>query len=226
MIVGACVPARDEVHTSFAFDFAKMVGRDSRHRCSKEGNGLKLYTMAGTLIFDQREKLVDAALAEGCDAVLFIDSDMRFPSDTIDILLSRDVPIVGVNAVTRRKPTLPTALNLHVEKNDEGKIIRHAWHKIDSMGKEGIEPVTAVGFGVVMIRREVFEKVPKPWFDVGWGAKGIIGEDVHFCIKALDAGIQTYVDHSLSKHIGHIGTYEYRWEDVEEGAIEARNKGK
>ena len=226
MIVGACVPARDEVHTSFAFDFAKMVGRDSRHRCSKEGNGLKLYTMAGTLIFDQREKLVDAALAEGCDAVLFIDSDMRFPADTIDILLSRDVPIVGVNAVTRRKPTLPTALNLHVEKNDEGKIIHHAWHKIDSMDKEGIEPVTAVGFGVVMIRKEVFEKVPKPWFDVGWGSKGIIGEDVHFCIKALDAGIQTYVDHSLSKHIGHIGTYEYRWDDVEEGAIEAHNNGK
>jgi hypothetical protein len=106
MIVGVCVPARDEVHTAFAFDFAKMVGRDSKHRCSKEGNGLKLYTMAGTLIFDQREKLVDAALAEGCEAILFIDSDMRFPADIIDVLLSRDVPIVGVNAVTRRKPTI------------------------------------------------------------------------------------------------------------------------
>jgi hypothetical protein len=110
MIVGACVPARDEVHTAFAFDFAKMVGRDSRHRCSKEGNGLKLYTMAGTLIFDQREKLVDAALAEGCEAILFIDSDMRFPADIIDVLLSREVPIVGVNAVTRRKPTLSVML--------------------------------------------------------------------------------------------------------------------
>jgi GT2 family glycosyltransferase len=181
--------------------------------------------MAGTLIFDQREKLVDNALADGCDVILFIDSDMRFPSDTIDILLSREVPIIGVNAVTRRKPTLPTALNLHVEKDEEGKITSHAWHKVDSSDKEGIEPVTAVGGGVVMIRKEVFNAIKKPWFDVGWGSKGIIGEDVHFCIKALDNGFQTYVDHSLSKHIGHIGTYEYRWDDVEEGAVERHNNG-
>jgi len=193
--VGVCVPARDEVHTGFAFDFAKMVGRDSKFRCGTSEHGLKLYTMAGTLIFDQREKLVEAALADGCDVILFIDSDMRFPSDTIDILLSRDVPIVGVNAVTRRKPTLPTALNLEVEKDENGKIINHAWHKIDSKDKEG-------------------------------GSKGIIGEDVHFCVKALDNGFQTYVDHSLSKHIGHIGTYEYRWEDVEDGAVERHNSGK
>ncbi len=25
-VVGVCVPARDEVHTGFAFDFARMVG--------------------------------------------------------------------------------------------------------------------------------------------------------------------------------------------------------
>ena len=53
-----------------------------------------------------------------------------------------------------------------------------------------------------------------------------IGEDVHFCVKALDCGFQTYVDHSLSMHIGHIGTYEYRWEDVEDGAVERHNSGK
>jgi hypothetical protein len=224
--VGVCVPARDEVHTGFAFDFAKMVGRDSKFRCGTSEHGLKLYTMAGTLIFDQREKLVEAALADGCDVILFIDSDMRFPSDTIDILLSRDVPIVGVNAVTRRKPTLPTALNLEVEKDENGKIINHAWHKIDSKDKEGIEPCTAVGGGVVMIHKDVFKAIKKPWYDVGWGSKGIIGEDVHFCVKALDNGFQTYVDHSLSKHIGHIGTYEYRWEDVEDGAVERHNSGK
>ena len=29
--VGVCVPARDEVHTGFAFDFAKMVGYDVKY---------------------------------------------------------------------------------------------------------------------------------------------------------------------------------------------------
>lgn len=224
--VGVCVPCRDEVHTGFAFDFARMVGHDVKHRCKDDINGLKLYTMAGTLIFDQREGLVKAALAEGCDAILFIDSDMRFPPDMISILLSREVPIVGVNAVTRRKPTLSTALNLELNKDDDGKITSHKWLKIDSRGKDYVEPVTAVGFGAALIRREVFDGMPNPWFDVGWGSRGIIGEDVHFCLKALDHGFQTYVDHGLSKYIGHIGTYEYRWDDVLPTAIEDHNNGK
>jgi hypothetical protein len=224
--VGVCVPARDEVHTAFAFDFAKMVGYDVKFRCNDD-NGLKLYTMAGTLIFDQREGLVKEALSEGCDAVLFIDSDMRFPKNIISVMLSRDVPILGVNAVTRRKPVLSTALNLELENDDEsGEIKKHRWLKVDSRGKQGIEQVTAVGFGVTLIRREVFEKLKTPWFDAQWSPRGIIGEDVYFCLKALDEGIPTYVDHDLSKYIGHIGTHEYRWEDVGETAIEDHNAGK
>ncbi len=38
-VVGVCVPARDMVHTGFAFDFARMVGHDVKHRCNDENNG-------------------------------------------------------------------------------------------------------------------------------------------------------------------------------------------
>ncbi len=54
MRVGVCVPARDEVHTAFAFDFAKMAAHDASVRCKDGKGGLSLYTMPGTLIFDQR----------------------------------------------------------------------------------------------------------------------------------------------------------------------------
>ena len=226
-VVGVCVPARDEVHTGFAFDFARMVGHDVKHRCKDDTNGLKLYTMAGTLIFDQREGLVKAALSEGCTHVLFIDSDMRFPPDIISILLSRELPIVGVNAVTRRKPVLSTALNLELTKDDEtGEIKKTRWLKVDSRGKEGCEQVTAIGFGATLIAREVFEKLKTPWFSAEWSPRGIIGEDIYFCLKALDEGIPTFVDHDLSRYIGHIGTHEFRWEHVGETAIEDHNNGK
>lgn len=210
MKVAVCVPCRDEVMTGFAFDFAKMCAYDASVRCKDSNGGLMLYTMPGTLIFDQRQKLAQIALDEGADVVLFIDSDMRFPKDTISILLSREVPVVGVNAVTRRKPVLPCALNLKMDKDNNPR-----WVKVDSRGKQGLEQVTAVGFGVTMIRREVFEKLSLPWFDAGWGNSGVIGEDVHFCAKAHDAGIPVFVDHDLSMHIKHIGTYEYGWEDLD-----------
>jgi GT2 family glycosyltransferase len=191
-----------------------MAAHDASVRCKDGNGGLSLYTMPGTLIFDQREKLAQVALKEGCDAILYIDSDMRFPPDLITIMLSREVGILGVNAVTRRKPCMPTT-KLLVKSEDE-KGIRHHWSNVDSRGKEGIEKVTAVGFGAVMIRREVFEKVPQAWFDAGWGPTGVVGEDVHFCVKAGDNGFDTFVDHELSMHIKHIGTYEYGWDDFEQ----------
>jgi len=83
-----------------------------------------------------------------------------------------------------------------------------------SKGKTGLEQVTAVGCGVMMVKREVFENTPKPWF---WfhqipGEK-LLGEDVYFCVKAFDAGYETYLDHDLSQQIGHVGSYTFSWID-------------
>jgi hypothetical protein len=42
-----------------------------------------------------------------------------------------------------------------------------------------------------------------------------LGEDIYFCIKAKDAGFDTWVDHDLSKGIKHIGQYVYGWHNIE-----------
>lgn len=205
MKIAICVPCRDSVMSGFCFDLAKLVGYHSRN--SKDE--IMIYQMPGTLIFHQREKLANEALDDGADAILWIDSDMRFPSDTLERLLSHNVPICGVNATTRREPIMPTALNLEVKED------KPFFTKVETRGKDCVEEVSAVGFGVTLTRREVFEKMPQPWFDILWtDGGGIIGEDVHFCIKAQDYGIKTYVDHVLSPYIRHIGTKEYSWDDV------------
>ena len=208
MKIAICVPCRDSVMSGFAFDLANMVGYTARNTDHK----ITLLQMPGTLIFTQREMLANDALADGAEAILWIDSDMRFPANTLEVMLSRKVPILGVNATTRRAPILPTALNLEMEK--DSAVLR----KVESRGKQGIEKVTAVGFGVTLVRSQVFREIPKPWFNIIWKDDGdIIGEDVHFCVKALDCGIETYVDHDLSPLIKHIGTKEYGWDDVKHG---------
>lgn len=208
MKVAICVPCRDSVMSGFCFDLAKLIGYHSR----ATDDEIIILQMPGTLIFSQRESLADQALADGAEAILWIDSDMRFPANTLEVMLSRKVPILGVNATTRRAPILPTALNLEMEK--DSAVLR----KVESRGKQGIEQVTAVGFGVTLVKSQVFKEIPKPWFNIIWKDDGdIIGEDVHFCVKALDYGIETYVDHDLSPLIKHIGTKEYGWDDVKHG---------
>lgn len=205
MKIAICVPCRDSVMSGFCFDLAKLVGYHSRNTKDE----IQIYQMPGTLIFHQREKLAETAIEGGTDAILWIDSDMRFPSDTLERLLSHNVSICGVNATTRREPIMPTALDLEVQDGNP------LFKKVESRGKDYVEEVAAVGFGVTLTRREVFEKIPQPWFDILWSDGGsIIGEDVHFCIKAQDYGIKTYVDHVLSPLIKHIGTKEYSWDDV------------
>lgn len=191
-----------------AFDLAVMCGYDSRFRNPGDQG---IYTVAGTLIFNQREKLAQSALDEGADYILWIDADMRFPKDTIQRLMAHDKPIVGVNATTRSIPVTATAKNLEIDFENK---INH-WKAVSSKGKTGLERVTAIGCGVMMVKREVFEKTPQPWFwfEMLPGDK-LLGEDVFFCVKASDAGFETWVDHGLSNEIGHVGSYTFSWNDI------------
>ena len=191
-----------------AFDLAVMSAFDAKYRDGELG----VYTVNGTLIFDQRQKLAVAALDDGCEYILWIDADMRCPKTTIERLLSHKKDICGVNATTRTIPVKSTAKNLEVDLEEK----TNSWIAVSSKDKKGIERVSSIGCGVMLVHRSVFEKTPQPWF---WfyelpGGK-VLGEDVHFCIAAHDAGFETWVDHELSQEIGHVGEYTFGWKDVD-----------
>jgi hypothetical protein len=91
------------------------------------------------------------------------------------------------------------------------------WVPVSSKGKTGLERVTSIGCGVMLVKRHVFEKIERPWF---WFENlknhKLLGEDVYFCVKAHDFGFETWVDHDLSNEIGHVGSYTYGWHDIQE----------
>jgi GT2 family glycosyltransferase len=190
-----------------AFDLAAMVG----YMVKTTKHDLDIYTAAGTLIFDQRNKLVKTAIDAKCDYIVFIDADMRFPKDTILRLLRHQKDIIGVNATTRAEPVMPTAKNLKIE--EDGSC---SWLPIYSNSRKGIEKADGIGCGVMMIKESVFAKLEQPYFYFEQLPNNkILGEDIYFCIKAKDAGIDTWVDHDLSMEIKHIGQYTYSWANIE-----------
>lgn len=206
MRVGICIPARGTMEIGTAFDLAALVNYTNKNSKIE----IKLYTSAGTLIFDQRNNLVKSALEEDCTHILFIDADMRFPKDSLTRLISHNKAIVGVNATTRAEPVKPTAKTLEV--NDDHVV----WHPVFSKGKTGIEVVDGIGCGVMLIDACVFKELEKPWFFFEKLPNDkVLGEDIYFCIKSADIGFKTYVDHELSQAIKHIGTYQYGWHNIE-----------
>lgn len=59
------------------------------------------------------------------------------------------------------------------------------------VGGTGIGKITASGAGCLLIKREVFDKVPFPWFeDLPWGKTR--GQDFVFCKKLAEAGIEMF----------------------------------
>ena len=202
-----CIPARGQMEVATAFDLAALVGfmvKTTKH-------DIDIYTAAGTLIFDQRNKLVKTSLEAKCDYIVFIDADMRFPKDTIMRLLRYQKDIIGVNATTRTEPVIPTAKNLTI--NEDGSC---TWLPIYSNSLDGISKADGIGCGVMMIKASVFAKLQEPYFYFEQLPDNkILGEDIYFCIKAKDAGIDTWVDHDLSMDIKHIGQYTYSWANIE-----------
>lgn len=177
-------PTREAVHGGTAYDLVYLMRATPSAQFS---------IAFGTLLSNLRAQLAQAALRLNADHLLFIDSDMRFPPDTLDRLLARDCAIVGANC-TSRTQNRPTA--------------RRGASSVSSAGKTGIEAVDVLGFGVTLINTQVFRVLTEPWFAMPWDGTKHVGEDVYFCREARAAGFKIMVDHDLSHGVRHVGAIE------------------
>lgn len=181
-------PARDSVLATFTFDLVNLL----EHQKTKN---VKWSTAQGTILPNLRAELAKTSINFGYSHLLFIDSDMRFPVDTLDKLLAHDLDIVGVNCKQRTQ--------------DEWTARKDGMF-ISPEGKTGIEEVDTIGMGVTLIKTEVFKKMPVPWFATPFDGKEMkhVGEDVYFCEMARHSGFKTYVDHDLAYFVKHTGVVE------------------
>jgi hypothetical protein len=148
-----------------------------------------------------RNCLVSEALRDFPDAThfLFIDSDMVFPDDILLRLLEHDKDMVTVSAYRKGPPHFPV-VSIQADEDDIFRPI----HIKPENGK--LRRVTSAGTGVVLIKREVFEKMFFPWFQTEYVDP--IGED------AEQESFKLYCDFSIE--IGHIGKKVYTWKDHEQ----------
>lgn len=187
-----------------------------------------LYGANGTIIQNLRNGLVENFLQSKNMWSMWFDSDMRFPRDTIERLLMHQQPIVGCNYPTRKWPAIePVSHNFIKQPIVDGKKDTNVSRVYPG---KGLESVRTLGFGCVLVHREVYEAMEPPWFHLPWdeqAKKHSSGEDAYFCWKAKQAGFDTLLDHDLSNEIAHIGMREYTLADAEmqrDDIVEHRKK--
>jgi len=142
----------------------------------------------GSSIIDQRNKL--AVQIKG-KWTLWIDSDMAFEPHSLEQLLKAwraGAKIVGGLCYRKDAPFTPTTHFL----NPDGKSYGHY-----DVTNNGVVEVDATGLAFLLVDNEVFEKMPRPWFE-----SSQFSEDITFCRKAKELGYSIWVDTDLK--IGHL----------------------
>lgn len=206
MKIGIFIPSHENVPFMFAYHLAQMCAFTAS--VMPEDTTFGITGVTGTYTHSARTQLMEMALAdEELDYALWLDSDMTFPKESLLILLQHQVPMVGANYSTREVGGHPVAIKRigppgeYLETTEES---------------EGLEDVEGIGFGMVLMRMRDFRPLvneAKPWFHQEWveEEQNWIGEDIYFCKLAREKlGVRIFVDHDLSKEIGHVGQITYR----------------
>jgi len=169
---------------------------------------VQVVNVKGSILPQLRENVVLTARKLKADYLLFIDSDMVFPRDTLHQLISHNQLVVAANCPTKKIPSTPTARTLSEEVVGGDPVY--------STGRAGLQRVWRVGTGVMLIKLSIFNAMPQPWFGIRWdeGREEYVGEDWAFCDNISKRNVPIFVDHKLSQQIGHVGQLMFQHEHI------------
>jgi hypothetical protein len=190
------VPTRDMVHSHFAYSLSQLI-----KTTTEAGIDTYLYFDSSTILLNQREKLIEEAIKVESDYVLWLDSDMMFPSNVVLRLLSHNKDIVECNYMKRSIPMKTVA---YTDLNNWD-----SWVPLEP--KEELVKVQGVGMGCMLMKTKVFQDLTKPYFEFRYkeDTQDWFGEDFILLDKLQKNNYEIYIDTILSMDIKHMGIYAF-----------------
>lgn len=179
----------DVVHWRFATSLLEMI-KPQQHG---------VIVRQGSLVDASRNEIVKLFLQHpvGFTHLLFLDSDMIFPHDTIVKLIEANAPVASGLCYTRTPPMIPCVFER--TQNAENAV----WKKGTApLSENQSQVIDGAGTGCLLIRRDVFEQLSFPWFAIEWHGEKQRGEDLYFAEKCFEKNIQTKIHTGvITQHI-------------------------
>jgi hypothetical protein len=190
------VPTRDLLHSAHAQCLTEIVKLNTM-------NGLDTQVImdASTILLTQRERLATFGKDTGAEYLLWLDSDIVAPASTALRLLAHKEPVVAANYIRRQLPAKGVAY----------EIIGNWEDPLPFEARDKLVPVEGVGMGCMLMQANIFDSIPKPWFEFGWSPESNdhLGEDMILCQKMAQAGYTVKIDTNLSMELRHLGTWAF-----------------
>ena len=182
------IPCMDMVHTAF---MASLLSMD------KPGD-TEVAISSSSLVYDARHMLGHKAVAEGWDRVLWLDSDMHFGPDLMQLLsadLDKGLDFVSALYFTRKTPVKPCVYSRVTPMTED-----QAPEAVNCTEvPPGLFEIEGCGFGACMMRTGLLRQAGRlPFFPI-YG----MGEDLAFCYRLRSQGVKIWCDSRI--RVDHIG---------------------
>lgn len=145
-----------------------------------------------------RNAYVEQFLASNCDILWFLDSDVVPNPKVLDLVTEH------LDKWELAGAPYPVFIT---QNGSEGPQVVFTVYKKDSKGfhptaipREGQDFVDGVATGCIFIKRSVFSKLTKPYFEFKYANESrelIEGEDLGFCRKTHALGLKFFIDYSM-----------------------------
>lgn len=183
-------------------DFQPFVLRELERRYSDEIEFVYPELLVQRIFHDAaRNGLVEDFLATDCDLLWFLDSDVCPPKHVLDLITMHGDKWLCAGApypVFMAQPNETfRQLVFTVYKGMDEKKTKLA---VAACPQDGTDWVDGLATGCLMIKREVFERIERPFFEFKYDPitkAPIEGEDLGFCLKMAKLGIQFFTDFSM-----------------------------
>lgn len=172
-----------------------------------------LIIVEGLPIPDSHNKGVEIALQDYDPYILFIEEDMVLPEGALDKMIKMDKPVVCID--------YPVGNGYSTIAKKNGEIL---W----------------CGLGCTLIRRNIFDAIEKPWFDISYSWRIVSdnpfkiekvenlnkygGHDINFFIKVRKAGYKIYQLPGFEAE--HLECLALKKGDYNQGVFEIKAKDK
>ena len=195
------VPAMDMCHSRFAQSLATL---DKVGEC-------QVSFIMNSLIYDARNKFCQQAIEGEFDYILWLDSDMVFPSYVLQQFMNDDKDIVAGLYFRRNYPFSPVAFS---ELRRDNGVLR--MKDLEEWPSELFE-VDGVGFGCVLMKTDCLFDIAGKEGGIWFTPERDAGEDAAFCIRAKEYGYEIWIDPTVK--LGHVGQTV-----ITEGVYKSRRK--
>ena len=207
------VPTMGNINVLTTSQLVGMARKKGWPKEFRENSEVAFYfTHAVAPVDRARNSIVEYFLAQQKDSkgndlpnfthIFFLDADTVPPANVLPLLLSHEKDIIsGITPIPKRDKKQELWYTVDncwesLDRDVEGKIIRSNYVERGT----GLKKIVRCGASCLLIKREVFDKLSKPYFKYLFNedmTTEVMGEDVNFCHKAQDVGFEIFCDTSV-----------------------------